>query len=181
MTFFYLTLSGSSSLYAVLIIVFGQLGHIHLPFHFHIGTPGVDTSGTGGMPSLSPITVASFVLAFGAFGLIGEYYSNESVGWSILAATAGGIIVAVIAHFAFGFFLIAPQGSSEVTMKDILGADAEVITPIPADSIGQIALVAQGGRITYPAKSATGQAIGRNTTVTVERVVGTIAFVRPQD
>ncbi|MEK6574117.1 MAG: hypothetical protein AABZ58_07350, partial [Chloroflexota bacterium] len=123
----------------------------------------------------------SFVTAFGAFGLIGQWLSNGSAAWGLASAVGGGVVVAVIAHLAFTFFLIKPQGSSEVTMRDVLGAVAEVMTPIPADSVGEIALVAQGGRVTYPAKSVTGQAISRNTTVIVERMVGGIAFVRPQD
>jgi membrane protein implicated in regulation of membrane protease activity len=132
------------------------------------------------MPSLSPIAIASFVTAFGAFGLIGQWLFNASPVWSLMSATIGGLAAAVLAHLAFTYFLIKPQGSSEVTMKDVVGAAAEVITPIPADSVGEVALVAQGGRVTYPAKSATGQAINRNTTVIVERMVGGIAFVRPQ-
>lgn len=180
MTLFFISLSGIGALYALIILFTGQLGHLHLPFDIHLGHGHVDTSGNGNMPSLSPITLSSFVTAFGAFGLIGEYYSNESIGWSLLAASLGGIVVAVIAHFAFGYFLIAPQGSSEVTMKDIVGADAEVTVPIPAESVGEVAFVAQGGRLTYPAKSATGQPISRNITVKIERVVGGVAFVRPQ-
>jgi hypothetical protein len=51
---------------------------------------------------------------------------------------------------------------------------------IAKDSVGEIALVAQGGRLTFPAKSSSGEAINRNTTVVIEKVVGGIAFVRPQ-
>ena len=97
------------------------------------------------MPSLSPITIASFVTAFGAFGLIALGLFNASTRASLAWAAVGGLIVAVIAHFAFGYFLIAPQGSSEVRLRDIVGSEAEVITPIPADSVGEIAFVAQGG------------------------------------
>jgi len=112
--------------------------------------------------------------------LIAQGLLNTSPAWSLAAAVLGGLVVAVIARFAFGYFLLGPQGSSEVTMKDLIGATAEVVTPIPADSVGEVALVAQGGRVSYPAKSASGQPIPRNTTVIVERIVGGIAFVRPQ-
>ena len=43
---------------------------------------------------------------------------------------------------------------------------------IPIDSVGEVAFVAQGGRMTYPAKSAVGQAIARGTTVVIEKVIG---------
>ena len=54
-----------------------------------------------------------------------------------------------------------------------------MITPIPASGVGEVALVAQGGRLTYTARSGTGQAIPRGTAVVVEKVVGGVAVVRP--
>ena len=194
LTLLYLTLLGIGILYAVVILVGGALHDIHLPgIHLpdlHIGGHDIGPVhldvGAGAshpetqVPSLSSITVASFVTAFGAFGLIALGLFDSTARWSLAWAAAGGLVVAVIAHFAFGYFLIAPQGSSEVTMKDIIGAVAEVVTPIPADSVGEVAFVAQGGRVSYPAKSVTGQSINRNTTVIIERLVGGIVFVRPQ-
>lgn len=188
MTLLFSALLGIGVIYAVVILIGGGLSNLHLPggidFHVdghdvHLGGD-IDVGSEVKIPSLSPVTIASFVTAFGAFGLIAQGLFNATPGWSLATAAIGGFVVAIIAHFAFGYFLIAPQGSSEVTMKDIIGAVAEVITPIPSDSVGEVAFVAQGGRMTYPAKSATGKSINRNTTVVIERVVGGIAFVRPQ-
>ncbi|MBI3241320.1 MAG: hypothetical protein HYZ49_03395 [Chloroflexi bacterium] len=188
MTLLFSALLGIGVIYAIVILVGGGLSNLHLPggIDFHVDGHDVHVGGdlhAGGevkIPSLSPITISSFVTAFGAFGLIAQGIFSASDTWSLASAAIGGLVVAVIAHFAFGYFLIAPQGSSEVTMKDIIGAVAEVVTPIPADSVGEVAFVAQGGRKTFPAKSATGQAINRNTTVVIERMVGGIVFVRPQ-
>jgi len=180
MTTLFIVLLSAGVIYTLFILIGGELGHLHMPFHFHIGSAHFDTGGEGGLPSLSPITIASFVTAFGAFGLIAQWVTDGSPVLSLGAAVLGGIVIALLAHFAFGYFLLAPQGSSEVTSKDVLGATAEVVTPIPSDSVGEVALVAQGGRITYPAKSSTGLAINRNTTVVIDRLVGGIAFVHPQ-
>jgi hypothetical protein len=194
LTLLYLALLGIGILYAVVILVGGALHDIHLPgIHLpdvHIGGHDIGPvhldAGVGAshpetqVPSLSPITVASFVTAFGAFGLIALGLFDTTARWSLAWAAVGGLVVAVIAHFAFGYFLIAPQGSSEVKMKDIVGAVAEVITPIPADSVGEVAFVAQGGRMTYTAKSASGISIARGTTVVIEKIVGGVAVVRPQ-
>ena len=188
----YLALLAIGVIYAVLILIGTGLGDLHLPgFHIdagghHLGPVHVDVGIDAGgpevkIPSLSPVTVASFVTAFGAFGLIATSLFSVTGPGSLLWATVGGLIVAVIAHFAFGYFLIAPQGSSEVRLKDIVGAAAEVITPIPADSVGEVAFVAQGGRMTYTAKSAGSNPIARGTTVVIEKVVGGVAVVRPQD
>lgn len=180
MTILFIALLSIGVLYSIVILIGGELGHLHLPFDIDLGPIHLDTTGEGGLPSLSPITIASFVTVFGAFGLIAQWLTDGSPGWSLAAAAVGGVVAAVISHFAFAYLLLAPQGSSEVTLKDIVGAVAEVVTPIPGDSVGEVALVAQGGRISYPAKSSTGEAIKRHTTVVIERVVGGIAFVRPQ-
>lgn len=186
MTILFIVLLGLGVLYALFVMVGSGISGLDIPgIDLHAG-PDLGAGGDiqlGGevkIPSLSPIAIAGFITAFGAFGLIGQWLADGSAVWSLVSAVVGGLAVGALAHFAFTFFLIRPQGSSEVTMKDLIGATAEVVTPIPADSVGEIALVAQGGRVTYPAKSLTGQLINRNTTVVVERLVGGIAFVRPQ-
>jgi hypothetical protein len=191
LTLLYLALLGIGIIYAVIILIGGAAHDLHPPdidldlggdvagpAHIEAGA-GVDHPGVR-VPSLSPITIASFVTAFGAFGLIALGLFNTAAAWSLAWAAGGGLVVAAIGHFAFGYFLIAPQGSSEVRLRDIVGAVGEVTAPIPADSVGEIAFVAQGGRVTYPAKSATGIAIARGTTVVIERVVGGVVVVRAQ-
>lgn len=195
LTVIYLALLGVGIIYAFVILLGGAFHGIHLPgFHLpgvdlHVGTHDIpihlDTSAAGdhpdtSVPSLSPITVSSFVTAFGAFGLIALGLFSVSPQWSLAWATGGGLIIAIIAHFAFGYFLLAPQGSSEVRQKDIVGAVGEVTTPIPAGSMGEVAFIAQGGRVSYPAKSAAGGDIARGTTVVIEKIVSGVVVVRPQ-
>jgi hypothetical protein len=188
----YFTLLGIGFVYALIVLITGGLHEVagaidvHLPADLHL--PG-DLGGAGpsldhgevGVPSLSPITIASFITAFGAFGLVATQLFYQSARTSLIWAAVGGLVVAVIAHFAFGYFLIAPQGSSEVTARDIIGATAEVITPIPAHSVGEIAFVAQGARVTSSARSVDGSPIERGTTVIIDSLVGNVAFVRPKD
>jgi hypothetical protein len=203
MTILYGTFLGIGIIYAVLILLGAGLHDIHLPgihipgFDLHVDGHDVGVghgvnvghvdAGTGAdgssvkVPTLSPITIASFVTAFGAFGLIGLGLFESTERGSLIWAAAGGFVVAVIAHFAFGYFLIAPQGSSGVMVNNFPGMLAEVITPIPVGSVGEIAFVSQGGRVTYTAQSSTGEAIPRGTTVMIEKVIGGVAMVRPQE
>ncbi len=180
---FYFALLGVGILYALVILITGGLhdfaGGVHLPADFgghHI--PALGDHGDTSVPSLSPITVASFVTAFGAFGIVATQGLSASGGMSILVAAVGGLVVAAIAHFAFGYFLIAPQGSSEVTMKDIVGATAEVTTPIPIGGLGEVTFVAQGARVSYPARSLDRVVLPRGTTVTIVEEVGSVVHVR---
>ncbi|MFQ5856753.1 MAG: NfeD family protein [Anaerolineae bacterium] len=170
--------------YAVVILVAGEL------HDFGFGGGDVDLSGGHdisfehgdvSVTSLSPVTIASFITAFGAFGLISTGLFNVSAQASLLWAAAGALVIAAIAHFAFGYFLIAPQSSSEVTAAHVIGATGEVITRIAPGRLGEVAFVARGGRVTTSARAAGGQSIPRGTVVTIERIVGNVAIVRPLD
>lgn len=178
----YFTLLVVGVVYAVVILIAGEL--------HDLGFGGGDMDLGGGhdftfehgdvsVTSLSPVTIASFVTAFGAFGLISTGLFNVSAQASLLWAAAGALVIAVIAHFAFGYFLIAPQSSSEVTAEHVIGTTAEVITPIAPGRLGEVAFVARGGRVTTSARGAGDQAIPRGTVVTIERMIGNVAIVRP--
>jgi len=196
----YFALLGIGVIYAVIILIAGGLHEINLP-HLDIDVGDVDIGGHHlpeipvhldldqapsfdhgdvSVPSLSPVTIASFVTAFGAFGLLAVYLFNVSDRFSLLWAGGGGLVVAIIAHFAFGYFLIAPQGSSEVRARDVIGLTAEVITPIPADGVGQIAFVAQGRRVTSSARSAGRVPVPKGTFVSIQSFTGSAAVVHPQ-
>jgi membrane protein implicated in regulation of membrane protease activity len=178
--------------YAIIILLTGAIHDVHLP-HLDFGGGPVQADFGGGhgpafadngmvkVPSLSPVTIASFITAFGAFGIISSQLLGASPPFSLLWAAGAGLVTAVLAHFAFGYFLIAPQGSSEVRASDVVGAQAEVITPIPAEGVGEIALNARGSRITYSARSATGLPVPRGKPVVVDRLISEVAWVRPLD
>jgi hypothetical protein len=181
-------------MYALVILVAGGLhdfgvdvdlgadvdvgGDLHLGgADVHFG--GDALHGSVEVASISPVTLAGFVTAFGAFGIIGQSIFSASGPASLVWASVGGVVVGLVSHLAFIYFFIKPQGSSEVTRADIVGRTAEVITPIPATSVGEIALVAKGARVTLTARSAGRTPIERGIAVTVEGVVGSVALVRP--
>jgi hypothetical protein len=185
LTLIYLALLVVGIVYAVLILIGGAFSDLHLPgLDVDAGSVHVDFGGVDhpevNVPSLSPVTLASFVTAFGAFGLIALGLINTTPAWSLAWAVGGAVAVAGIAHFAFGYFLIRPQGSSEVQLKDIIGAVGEVTVPIPEDGLGEITFVAQGGRRTFPARAAGGAALKRGATVVIDQLVGGTVLVRPQ-
>jgi membrane protein implicated in regulation of membrane protease activity len=165
--------------YAVVILVAGEIGDVGGDLDLSGGHGVSFDHGTVDVPSLSPVTIASFVTSFGAFGLIATGLFGASSALSLLWATVGALIVAIIAHFAFGYFLIAPQSSSEVTASYVVGATGEVITPIAEGRLGEVAFVARGGRVTTSARAADRMTIPRGTVVRIEQVVGNVAIVRP--
>src|SRR3990172_5890930 len=142
----YLALLGVGVVYAVIVLIGGLQGLEAPGGDVDVGgaeagpvEAGAD-SGDVKLPALSPVAIASFVTAFGGFGLIGLGLFSASGPASLIWALGGGLITAAVANFAFGYFLIRPQGSSEVRLRDIVGAVAEVTTPIPAEGGGEGAL-----------------------------------------
>ncbi len=182
----YLVLLILGLVYTVFLLVFGHLGgdtDIHLGAGGHGPDFGAHLDTTDGQHSISPIsplTLATFVSAFGAIGLVSTGLFNASDRASLVWAALGGLVFSVMVYFAFTYLFIKPQGSSEVRVAELAGRSAQVITPIPPDGLGEVALVSQGGRVVYSARSQNGNPIDRGVTVRVIHVSSGIAFVEPE-
>jgi membrane-bound ClpP family serine protease len=70
------------------------------------------------------------------------------------------------------------QAGSEFSFEDMVGRVVQVVTPIPENGTGEIALIAKGTRINSAARSIDGKAVPRNTAVTIVQVVGNVFYVR---
>lgn len=178
----YLSMLAVGVLYALVILVGGGLGEggpeiadVHVGTDVHLGDA---LQGEVDLTHISPVTIAGFVTAFGAFGILAQNLFGVAGVASLLWASAGGLLVGVISHVAFYYFFIKPQGSSEVTARDVIGARGEVITPIPPGSVGEVAFEAQGARVTMGARAVDGSAIRRGAMVVIEDKVGSVALVR---
>jgi membrane protein implicated in regulation of membrane protease activity len=188
-TTLYFVLIALGMIYALFLLITGQFGSdgdfggdggdfdFDLDADVDVGIDGGDTS--GGISPVSPLTIATFITAFGATGLVAMGLFEVTERSSILWATGGGVLFSVLTYLGFTYLLIKPQGSSEVRIAEVVGSHAEVLTPIPEDGLGEIAFVAQGGRVTYSARSVNKEKIARGMTVRITRVVGGVAYVEP--
>jgi membrane protein implicated in regulation of membrane protease activity len=127
---------------------------------------------------VSPVTITMFVTAFGGVGLIATHTLALPVLLSLPMALASGLLLAAVAFFTFSKLFQATEGSSEARVSELVGLEAEVITPIPSQGLGEIAYVARGSRFTAPARSEDGKPHSAHSTVLIERVVGSIFCVR---
>jgi hypothetical protein len=185
---FYFFLLMLGVFYALLAMVAGGLHSVHLPLGIDLGHLPVHLPGhvdLGGVPShdvsilsLSPISIAAFITSFGGIGIIATQGFHADEPASLLWAAGGSIVVAAASHLLFFYLFIAPQASSALKTSDILGVTAEVITPIPEDSVGEIAYVAMGERHTATARSHDRTRISRGTLVTIQDIAGTVMIVK---
>jgi len=175
---FYVCLLLLGLLYALVSGVLGWLsdlgdGDIH-----------VDTGGhleTAGPHPISGTTVATFITGFGAGGVIGHY----GLKWGLLPglglALGGGLVVAAAAYGVLELIFKHTQAGAEFGAEDLAGREAEVITPIPAGGMGEVACNVKGQREVAAARSADGAAIARGRIVVIETVSGSTVHVRAKE
>jgi membrane protein implicated in regulation of membrane protease activity len=173
------------AVYAAFLLFFQGIGDVlgDLDFNVDIDMDGdLDFSSDGATEAtgISMLAIASFISSFGAFGLLASSMEG-GIAVSLLSALFGGLIIGIAAQVFF-MYILSPTISSEVNQTRLIGMVAEITTPIPEQGVGQIALVAQGSRMTYSARAITeSEAVPRGTPVRIERIVGGMAYVTKLD
>lgn len=174
---------GVGLLFTLISAVFGHVlgGH---DAHVEVGTgghveAGLDTHGMPGISFFSPTVMASFLTAFGAFGMVFSHIEYTKSVWASapLAGVSGGVVAWLVFLF-FNWMFGKTQSSSESRVASLEGQIASVITPIPQNAVGEIAYVQGGTRYTAPARTENGVAVGAGKTVRISRVVGTQYYVQ---
>jgi hypothetical protein len=168
------------AIYAVFLVFFHGIGDVlgDLDVDLDLDTNvDLDADAAGEAAGVSVLAIASFISSFGAFGLIAVTLFDAGAVASLIAALLGGIVIGIAAQFFF-LYILSPTVSSEVRQTRLIGTVAEIITPIPANGVGQIAFVAEGSRVTYSARATDSEkALPRGTAVRIERIVGGMAYV----
>lgn len=139
---------------------------------------GADASDMPGISIFSPTIIASFVTAFGGFGLIFTQFpaTSKTVISAPLSIFCAFLVAAVLYKF-LGMVFRHTQSSSESHVATLAGTDASVVSPIPENGVGEIAYVVGGTRYTAPARAESGAAIANGKLVKITRVVGTQFYV----
>ena len=157
----------------------GPAGHdLHHGLGHGAETLHADAGGEVQLSPISPVTITMFVTAFGGVGLIGTHALALPILLSFPMALASGLILAGVAFYTFSKLFQATESSSEAHVSELVGLEAEVITPIPSQGLGEIAYVARGTRFTAPARSEDGKPHPAHSTVVIERIVGSVFCVK---
>jgi membrane protein implicated in regulation of membrane protease activity len=187
--------------YAIFVLISGGLSDIDLPnvdvdipqinlpgdidipgADLHLGGPEVAAGGLDapdvGVSPLSPITIASFITAFGGIGVITSQFFKIDPRWSLVWATGGAVVLSGLMYLFYSQFLIRSQGSSEVKASELIGLPAEVSVPIGEGATGQVSYSTKAGRMLSMAKAVDGKEIPRGQLVKIVRVVGHTVLVK---
>ncbi len=156
-----------------------DLGHADVAgAHGHAEAGAEPLSDMPGFSALSPTTIASFITAFGGFGMIFTRIEATQSPWlNIPLSVLGGFGVAALVLMLFRAVFRRTQSSSESKVATLAGSPATIITPIPENGVGEIAYVQSGTRYTAPARSEGGVPVSSGQTVKITRIVGTQFYV----
>jgi membrane protein implicated in regulation of membrane protease activity len=139
---------------------------------------GADSSDMPGISIFSPTVVASFITAFGGFGIIFSEIPATSKFYISGPLAVGSALVVAGALFLFLRSIFShTQSSSESHVGQLAGIEASIVSPIPENGVGEIAYVVGGTRYTAPARMENGAAIGNGKLVKITRVIGTQFYV----
>jgi membrane-bound ClpP family serine protease len=136
--------------------------------HHDLGHDGVDSEPT--ISFFSPRMIGTLTMGFGAAGAIARYYGANNLVASLWGLGTGTALATVM--YQMMKLIYKQQASSLVATETTIGKQGLVTTAIDADAIGEVSMTVGGQYQTYLAKSATGQAIAKGSTVKVISVVG---------
>jgi membrane protein implicated in regulation of membrane protease activity len=145
-----------------------------------LGTAGHAEAGYDmpGFSVFSPTVVASFVTAFGGFGMIFSKIKATSSPWlSAPLAAACAFLAAAGVVWLFRQIFRRTQSSSESVVATLVGVTASVISPIPENGVGEIAYVQSGSRYSAPAREESGLPLPAGQPVRITRIVGSQFYV----
>ena len=141
---------------------------------------GFQDTGMPGLSPFSPTSITAFLTAFGGLGLVFSRIEATSSPWiSAPLAVLGALIIAAAVIWLFGTVFHKVDSSSESRVATLVGMTATVITPIPANGVGEIAYVQAGSRYSAPARDERGAPVANGQTVKIVRIVGSQFYVAP--
>ena len=177
----YLVCLGAGLVFTVVSAIAGHLfgGHEgHVDGSGGHAETGADMSDMPGVSAFSPTVLASFVMAFGGFGIIfHQIPATRSPWFSAPLALLGGFVMSALLLWLLRQLFSKTQSSSESKVASLAGLVATIVCPIPEHGVGEIAYVQAGTRYTAPARAENGVAIAAGQSVKITRVVGSQFYV----
>jgi len=117
---------------------------------------------------------------FGGVGLLALLLLRVAPTSSILWSLGVGLLAGFAALALLVYLPRRGQVEEALLDFDAAGRRAQVVIPIPANGLGEVALVDDGGEVLHlGARAATGATIAAGATVVIERVSKRVAVVSP--
>jgi hypothetical protein len=143
---------------------------------------GVDHDGGLGGVHLSmwsaPV-LSTLLVFFGGTGIILENgFGIKAPMITVPISIGTGLAFSLAVLILLSKLMTSMTGTTHQSLNECVGMEAEVVTPIPADGVGEVAYNLTTGRRTSPARSDEGVMIPGHSMVRICKVVGGTAVVR---
>ena len=129
---------------------------------------------------LSPAVISIFMGSFGAGGLLAMGLIKISSVQALPIALAMGLLIAGFVYYLIRHIFLTVQGGIEMASDALIGLEAEVITSIPENGLGQITFAGPTGRQTVGARMEDNSPAPMHSVVEIVTLSGQQAVVRPK-
>lgn len=170
-----------TTLYIIVLIaglVVAGLGLLGLSRAFVPGSQAQPDVSTQAL-RLVPLALGAGAAVFGAAGLILLAGTALPPGETVVWALAAGLLVGFAVEAVLYLRVLRRTAAQPPPVDPDQGLRAQVVITIPGNGIGQISYRSDGRAVSAGAGSATFETIPAGTTVVIDRVIRTIAIVRP--
>lgn len=148
---------------------------LHAEAHSEGGADALDSGQFQQYNPFSLLSIMGCICGFGAGGLIGAYFKLGIL--SVATAVLGAAAMAALLWLVIGKLFYSLQGSSEAHVDEMIGLEADVITPVEHEMSGEIAYILGGTRYTAPARLDKPGRIPLHGKVRIRRVSGNMVYV----
>lgn len=158
--------------------------------HGHVGDAGGHHGSAGGDgPGLSqsllswftmifnPLVAVSFLTVFGGMGIMGLKYFKWNSVIVLLVALGSGIIVAALLYNFIAKPIYRSENTSDVSRKELIGIQAEVITDILENGFGTIKYTVNSILYTAPARHIDQRAVKQGEKVFIYKIENNVFYI----
>ncbi|ASS76055.1 protease [Tumebacillus algifaecis] len=150
-------------LFAVCVVIFGDLFHIHGP------------------DFLDPTVIVGWVTAFGGSGVLLSTYTSLDTGTIVMMAAMVGIVLSFLLYFFYVKPMKKSENSTGFSVRDLEGKIGEVSVAIPEQGFGEVIVKVGAGNTNQIAASFDRENISTGNKVVVVEVKEDVLYVSRYD
>lgn len=105
------------------------------------------------LPMIQPMTLMSGLTIFGGAGIVLLQFSFLTMTVVVLAALGIAVVGVIIVYFLYIKPMANAESSIGYSIYDLVGKEAQVIVPIPAEGYGEVIVKTIGGIASHTAAS----------------------------
>jgi membrane protein implicated in regulation of membrane protease activity len=144
--------------------------------HGHVSAGGASVAAFH-FPFFSPLALATLAASIGGMGLVAKFGADTSDAASVLVAVPGALVVTYAVTWLAWKLASGSRGTSAIRPDALVGAAVEILTPIPAGGVGEVAAIVSGQRYTAPARERRGREVPRGAAARVVQLSGATLVV----